>query len=146
MKYFIIFISLFMANYSSGQKLECSDLLETFTTKQKNIKFLECKKGNGQTILEANYKVAGRHSKKIENYFIRKYKMGPLQFTCCGWESQNGLNGYVKHADLIAMNPNYILEISMFANAEKKNKKGETYLEQDRSKIDFYIQVRILEI
>ena len=145
-KYLQILILLILFNSSYSQNLECGDLLEKYAKKLNKVEFIECKSGTGQTILEANYKVLGKDSKGIEEILITEFGIGKLKFACCGWESENGKNGYVHNKQLKAINQNYVLEISMFANAEKKNKKGETEIEFDRNKVDFNLKVRILEI
>ena len=139
-------IALFILKPCADKSIDCEDLLLKYAEQNQKIEFIECQKGKGQTVLEAKYKVLGHNSDEIETILIKKYGIGKLKFTCCGWESTNGKNGYIKNKDLIKSNPNYILEISMYGNAEKENQKGEIYLEKDKSKIDFYVIVRLLDI
>ena len=145
MKFFLLPLLLFFSNCSFSPNLECGDLLEKYATKPNNVEFIACKTGTGQTILEADYKILGKDSEEIERFLISEFGIGELKFVCCGWESLNGKNGYVDNKQLKAINENYTLEISMFANAEKKNEKGEFFVEFDRNKIDFCLKVRILE-
>ena len=146
MKYLLIAILFFFSNSCLTQNLECGDLLKKYAVKPNKVKFIECKTGTGQTILEADYKVSGENSREIENILIQEFGMGKLKFVCCGWESENGKNGYVENEHLKEINQNYVLEISMYANAEKENEKGETDIEFDRNKIEFNLKVRIMEI
>jgi len=140
-----LFASILLGS-CSNQNLECGDLFDRYAKKPNKVKFIECKSGTEQTILEAKYKVLGMDSKEIEEVLITEFGMGKLKFVCCGWEPENGKNGYIENKHLKEINTNYVLEISMYANAEKNNKKGETEIEFDRKKVDFYLKVRILEI
>lgn len=135
-----------MLNSCSNKSIGCEDLLHRYDEKIQKIEFIACEKGEGQTVLKAKYKVLGIHSEEIENILIKKYGIGKLKFTCCGWESTNGKNGYIKNVELLKINPNYILEILMYGNAEKVNQKGETYLELDRNKVEFYVIVKLLDV
>jgi Domian of unknown function (DUF4952) len=146
MKYLFLITSFFLLTAFVDKPLKCGNLLEEYEGNPKNIEFLECSVGTGQTILEAKYIVSGEHSEEIEKFLIEKYAIGKLKFTCCGWESINGQNGYVENEELKKMNSDYILEISMFGNAEKENEEGEIYLERDRTKIDFYVTVKVLDV
>ena len=146
MKYLQLLILFFLSNSCFTQNLECGDLLKKYATKPNKVEFVECKTGTGQTILEADYKVLGKDSEEIERILIAEFGMGKLKFVCCGWESVNGKNGYVDNKQLKSINQDYVLEISMFANAEKKNEKGKTEIEFDRNKVDFNLKVRILKI
>ena len=146
MKHLLILILFFLTNSCFTQNLECGDLLKKYEIELSGAEFIECTIGTGQTIIEANYKVLGKDSEKIERTLVAKFGMGKLKFNCCGWEPVNGKNAYVDNKQLKAINQDYILEISMFANAEKKNEKGETEIEFDRNKVCFNLKVRILEI
>ncbi len=146
MKYLQILILIIISNSCSKQNLECGDLLEKYAKKPDKVEFIECKSGTGQTIFEADYKILGTDSKEIEEILIAEFGMGKLKFVCCGWEPENGKNGYVENKHLKEINQNYVLEISMNANAEKKNEKGKTEIEFDREKVDFNLKVRIMEI
>lgn len=146
MKHLLILIVFFYTSFSLAQSVDCTDLLSTYATKPQKVTFISCKTGSGQIILEANYKVSGKDSEEIERFLIRKYGMGKLTFVCCGWEPTNGQNGYIENEQLKNSNENYVLEVSMFANAEKEAKKGSFTIEKDRTKLDFYIKVRLLEI
>ena len=146
MKYLQIIISFFVFNSCFTQSLECGDLLEKYATKPNKVEFIKCRTGTGQTILEADYKVSGKDSKEIEKILIQEFGMGKLKFVCCGWEPINGKNGYVENKQLKITNQDYVLEISMYANAEKKNENGKIEIEFDRNKVDFNLKVKILEI
>ena len=143
MKHIFLFLTLFILYSCTNKSIECGDLLQRYGEKTQKIEFIDCEKGKGQTVFQAKYKVLGSNSEEVENFLIKKYGIGKLKFTCCGWESTNG---YIKNIELLKINPNYILEISMYANAEKENLKGETYLELDKSKVVFYVIVKLLDV
>ncbi|MFC5045169.1 DUF4952 domain-containing protein [Aquimarina hainanensis] len=146
MKYLQLLVLFFLSNFCFSQNLECGDLLEQYGIELNKVEFTGCTPGTGQIILEADYKVLGKDSGEIERILIEKFGMGKLKFVCCGWEPENGKRGYVDNKQLKAINQDYFFEISMFANAEKKSKKGGIEIEFDRSKIDFNLKVSILEI
>ena len=146
MKFTYLILLLFIISSCQKNTLECEDLLQRYVEKNQKIKFISCEKRNGQTILEAKYKVTGENFEEIEKILVEKYGIGKLKFTCCGWESKNGKNGYIENEELKKINQNYVLEISMYANAEKENDKGEIYIELDKKNIDFYVIVKLLDI
>ena len=111
--------------------------------KPKELEFIACKEGEGQLIVEARYRVAGKEAGKVEQYLIKKYGVGKLKFYCCGWEPENGKNGQIKNTKLTKINTDYHLLITMFASAEKKSGA----LELDRDKIKFFtVIVKIVEV
>ncbi|TPN88876.1 DUF4952 domain-containing protein [Aquimarina algicola] len=145
-KYILITISFFFFNSCKSQHLECGDLLEKYGEKPQHLDFISCKEGKGQTILVAEYKVEGKYSEEVEEFLIEKYNIGKLEFVCCGWEPSGGKRGNITPPELIAIDPYYILEISMFGNAEKEDENGKVQLEFDRTKIDFVVMVRIIRV
>jgi hypothetical protein len=126
--------------------LKCGDLLEKYAEKPEKCHFIDCEKGTGQTIMTATYSVNGNDSYEVEELLIEKYDIGPLKFTCCGWESTDGKNGYVENDALKKFNPNYVLEISMYGNAERKDPNDEWVIEKDRTKIEYNITAKIIEV
>jgi len=146
MKLLLFICSLCILNSNPDKPIECGDLLARYDEKIPNVEFIECHKGKDQTIVETKYKVAGTKAKEVEKILIEKYGLGALKFVCCGWEPSNGQSGEILNTELKEINPYYYLEISMYANAEKQDKNGEVYIEKDRSKVDFYITVRLLEV
>jgi polyribonucleotide nucleotidyltransferase len=46
-------------------------------------------------VLEAKYRVAGRHAASVEAYFVTTANMPKLRFNCCGWESYEKQAGRV---------------------------------------------------
>tara|TARA_R110001592_G_scaffold71349_1_gene218102 strand:+ start:167 stop:607 length:441 start_codon:yes stop_codon:yes gene_type:complete len=146
MKPIFIFLSLFILNSCTRKSIECEDLLQKYAEKIPKIEFIECKKGEGQTVLEAKYKVLGKNSDEIEDILIKKFGIGKLKLNCCGWESINGKNGFIENEELNKINQNYILEVLMYGNAEKKNENDETYLELDKRKVDFYVIVKLIDV
>nr|WP_321235310.1 DUF4952 domain-containing protein [uncultured Psychroserpens sp.] len=143
MKSIILLLSLLFLSFCANKSIECDDLLLKYAKKHQKIEFIECQKGTGQTVLQANYKVSGMHSEEIENILIKTYGIGKLKFTCCGWESTKG---YIENEELKKINQNYILEVSMYGNAEMEDEKGKVYLERDRTKIEFYVIIKLQEI
>lgn len=146
MKFVLLLTSFILLFSCNSDRLKCGDLLERYAERTQQIDFIECSKGDGQTILEARYNVKGKDSKEIEEFLVQKYGIGKLEFTCCGWESSNGKNGHIDNEELKMINPNYVLEVSMSGNAEKENENGAIFIELDRTKIDFIITVKILNI
>jgi len=146
MKYILLIVPLFILNSYINKPIECGDLLHRYAGKIQNIEFIACKKGKDQTVFQASYSVLGTNSEEIEAILVKKYGIGKLKFTCCSWESSNGKNGYIESEELKKIKENYMLEISMYGNAEKKDDKGKAYLELDKSKVCFYIIVKLLEV
>jgi len=146
MRYCFVLLVLFLLNACADTPVPCQDLLERYGEKIDEIKFVSCKPGSNQTLLTAKYKVAGEDADRVEQFLIDTYGIGKLKFNCCGWESTNGQNGYIDNATLKKQNPYYVLEISMFANAEKEDEEGRFYIEKEKSKLDFYVMVKLLEI
>lgn len=129
-----------------GKKVDCGDLLEQYGEKPPQLTFVGCKEGTEQSRLEATYKVSGTNAQAVELFLREKYGLAPLKFVCCGWEPTNGKTGTIQHSDLAKINPNYILDVSMFGNAERKNEQGEYYIERDRTKVDFMVIVKLLDL
>ncbi len=144
--YLIISIFLFSLFCTNSKKEDCN-LLAAYSEQPKNLAFVECKKGEGQTIKYSTYKVTGAHSLELEKYLIEHYGMGKLEFTCCGWEPKDGKEGEIIHSELTKLNKDYHLLVTMSASAEKKDDKDFLYLEKDRNKIDYFnVTVRLVEI
>ncbi|MDC1324426.1 DUF4952 domain-containing protein [Flavobacteriaceae bacterium] len=137
---------------TSDGALNCGDLLEMYAEKPTELEFIKCEKKtkSAQVLCEASYKVAGKDAEKIENYLVDKYGMGKLYFTCCGWDTGHDgsrHDGNIHSQELVLINPNYIMVIAMWGDANVENEKGEFRLEFDRTKIDFlYVQVRIYDL
>ena len=62
-------------------KISCANLWEVYDKKPKEAVFVECKKGTGQTVVEATYRVKGQHEILIENLLIQEYGMVKLVYT-----------------------------------------------------------------
>tara|TARA_B110000091_G_C13557879_1_gene367242 strand:+ start:219 stop:659 length:441 start_codon:yes stop_codon:yes gene_type:complete len=146
MKYILLIVPLFILISCTNKPIECGDLLQIYAKKIQNIEFIGCKKGKGQTVFQASYSVLGTNSEKVEAILVKKYGIGKLKFTCCGWDSSNGKNGYIESKELKKINQNYMLEILMYGNVERKYEKGNTYLELDKTKVCFYVIVKLLEV
>lgn len=65
----------------------CGDLLTKYAQKPKQLEFLSCKKGFGQVVLKARYRVKGKNAATVAKFLQQHYKMGKLKFVCCGWET-----------------------------------------------------------
>jgi hypothetical protein len=146
MKYILFSTAFFVLSSFYGSIAKCQDLLVLYGEKPANLELVESNTGTGQVVAETRYKVSGENALKIEQYFIEKCGMGQLKFKCCGWESEGGKNGFFEHEGLKKVNANYQLEVSMYGHAERKNEKGEIYLESDRTKIDFFVVVKVLDV
>jgi len=140
-----IFILLAFFSYTNTP-IECADLLEKYAEKPAQLTFIACKIGTGQTVLEAKYIVEGKDAKAVEDFLVARYGLGEMTFTCCGWESKNGQSGSIENAELKQQHPNYVLDISMYGNAETADENGDIYLEKDREKVVFYVSVKLLDI
>lgn len=144
--YRIIVIFLFALSCTIEKKEDCN-LLETYSEQPKHLEFIECKDGEDQVIKYSIYHVSGEHSFEVEKYLVENCGMGKLKFTCCGWEPQDGKDGEIVNGDLMELNRNYHLLVSMTGSAEKKNEKDSLYVEKDRNKIDkFIVTVRLIEM
>ena len=99
-------------------KISCANLWEVYDKKPKEAVFVECKKGKGQTVVEATYRVKGQHAILIENLLIQEYGMGKLVYTRLG-----GCSLYIPYQE----------------------KTGQIRSEKAKeiSKNDFYIQIRM---
>ena len=126
--------------------LECGDLLEIYAEKPEKCHFINCIEGTNQTLVEATYQVSGEDSWQVEEFFVAKYGLGKLKFTCCGWEPTDGKKGTINNVEIEQINPNYHFTISMFGNAEKQMENGEFIIEDDRSKVEFTVTVTIIEV
>ncbi len=137
-------MSLFVSSICAAQDLECGDLLNIYGEKPEQLTFVDCTEGAGQTILEARYSVAD--SEAVEAFLVENYGLEKLKFVCCGWEPTGSRSGWIKNEKLLELNPNYVLSITMYGNAEKKNSDGEFVIETDRSNVEFTVVVTLLDI
>lgn len=135
MKLLLIICSLFFGNNLIAQQTQCGDLLALYATKPPQAVFEKSEPGEGQIRCTATYKVKASDVDTVERFLIKHYKMGKLKFVCCGWESPKPgsfQNGTID------------LSITMYANAERTDGTSKTYIEKDRSKVDyFYIAVTL---
>lgn len=91
-----------------------------------------------QKLCEATYVVPGKHARTVEAMLMRKYGMGKLVFTCCGWSPENGKAGYFRRSHRMADGAEAVYEISM-SSEETQEKSWE--------KIGrFYVTLTILAI
>jgi hypothetical protein len=146
MNIMVMLFSFLLLVPTTNEPTECEDLWKKYGTVPKGVVFENCQKETGQTIKRATYKVAGEEAEEVEAFLIEKYGIGKLHFVCCGWESKNGQNGTIRHKAIKKMNPFYDLDIVMFASAEKQDENGEWYIEHDRTKVEFTIEVRLMEV
>ena len=122
-------------------------MLAEYSVQPEYLEFVECNKGEGQTIKYSIYRVTGIHSSELEKHLVENYGMGELIFTCCGWEPKDGKEGKIINGELKRLNKDYHLLVTMFGSAEKKNSKDSLYIEKDRNRIDFFnVTVRLVEI
>jgi Domian of unknown function (DUF4952) len=91
----------------ASQILTCGDFLQDWNLKPETLKFSHCKKIKNPQVdrLEASYTVTGKDAALVERYLRKQFRMAPLRFLCCGWESvtnsKNGGNqpGYGRYID-----------------------------------------------
>jgi hypothetical protein len=81
----------------SKQTKPCADFLQLMQVKPSHLEFVECsaQKKYGVGVLEAKYRVAGRHAASVEAYFVTTANMPKLRFNCCGSESYEKQAGRV---------------------------------------------------
>lgn len=141
----ILLLALGITSFTFNPVLiEPCDLLEEYASRPEHLKFEECTVVNlNQTKLKARYSVPGKDAFVVEQFLMDKYGMEQLKFVCCGWEAQSV---YFHSEELKKINGDYVLEISMFGNAEKVDKTGEVILEMDREKVNFWVEVTLLEV
>ena len=95
----ISFILFFLLSCSSnkeeplppGYKTACSNFLVDLGIKSDKLIFTGCTNGIGfgtnlpaQT---ASYKISGKDVKFVEQMLISRFKILPLKFACCGWDT-----------------------------------------------------------
>jgi Domian of unknown function (DUF4952) len=83
--------ALFMLHAAAARAAApaCDDFLQRAGRKPAHLQFVGCMAGKSAQIavLEAKYRVEGRHAAAVERYFMRYTAMQPLRFVCCGWEA-----------------------------------------------------------
>ena len=118
----------------------CGDLLEIYAEKPKNLIFKQCKRvESSQTLVEAHYEVSGKNAKAVEDFLVKNYGMGKLQWVCCGWESRGKYGGF-EHKNLTKIDPYLSGIITMGGSGEIFDENG-TFtgkLEFDREKVPFF--------
>jgi len=118
----------------------CGDLLKFYAKKPKTLEFISCEKvSNSQTIVRATYRVSGKNSKEVEDFFVNNYGMGKLKWACCGWESQ-GKYGNFEHKELTKIDPFLSGIITMNGSGEiaAPNTPTGVKLEFDRAKVTYF--------
>ena len=148
--YFLLWVNFFQilppGTEANRGNIPCGDLLALYAEKPERLEFTGCKEGEGQLIVQAEYRVPGIHARSVENFLVEKYGMGPLEWVCCGWENQ-GTNGSFTHKAITKENANFGVVISMFASGEIEDEEGNVSLEFDREKIPYFtVWVAIVEV
>jgi len=93
----------------------CGDLLEIYVQKPRGLEFIDCEiSSKPQTLVRAEYRVAGSNVQQVENFLVEKYGMGELKWVCCGW-GNGGQYGQFEHAALKQINPYCSGIICMFS-------------------------------
>lgn len=129
-----------------GEVLACGDLLANFGfNKPKHLEFVGCERNpKVQYITRAEYRVSGKHSKKVEDYFIKYFKMPALKiFPHTGWEPDG--YGSLKIKSLSSINPNYELMVEMWGYARKEDPNDFTLLPREEVPY-FTIYISIVDI
>jgi hypothetical protein len=105
-------------------KVECGDLWNIYDEKPIEVEFLECKRGQGQEVVAATYKVKGQDIAVVEKLLVEKYGMGKLRFVCCGYEPENGKRGGIRSKKMENINPDFFIEITLSSNDDFITKEG----------------------
>lgn len=126
-------------------ELACGDLLTRYATKPQNLAFIGCKKHpNAQTIIEAEYRVSGRDSQQVEEFFVEHYGMAKLKvFPHTGWEPSG--NGSIQADEVTRVNPNYSISINMWGYARSQDPAVHMLLK--RHEVEYFtVLVSVLDI
>ncbi len=125
-------------------KVACGDLWGIYDVKPDGVAFIDCKKGEGQTIVEATYKVKGANITSVENLLVKKYGMAKLKFVCCGYEPENGILGHIKSKKMEQIDLNFYIEIVMHSDDSFIKKDG---TKKKSNEYDFmWITIRVLDV
>ena len=122
----------------------CGDLLTNFGLKKpKDLQFISCEQDSrAYYIANADYRVSGKNSKAVEDYFIKRFNMLPIFRSTTGWESDLLI---LKTKELSKINPNYELRITMVGDAIKSNPSNIDVESLEREAIPyFYVRVTII--
>ena len=141
MKILPLLTLLFLMNHCTNKQLACGDVLENYAVKHPVMEFMECSKGNGQTILSATYRVSRNNVREVETFLVNTYGMGALKFSCCIWEPENGQWGNFRHPDLEKIDRYCSGTIAMHSDAIGID--GKTIVNRDAIPY-FYVVVQII--
>lgn len=114
-----------------------NDLLKLYRINIPHVKLIkgETPTGNSQNMCTSLYKISGKYAQTTQTFLSKRYGMGKLIFTCCGWAPENGRVGYFRRSHPMASGAWASYSITMHSD--------ET-LEKQWDKIDsFYITVAI---
>ncbi|MEO8932902.1 MAG: DUF4952 domain-containing protein [Xanthomarina sp.] len=128
-------------NETCDRQYLCSDLLEVFAKKPKNLEFIDCITSSyGQVVVEANYRVSGEKSKEIEDFLVENYNMGTVEWDVIGYSNlgKNRGTGFFESEALKKIDPAMIMTITMGADGVVSDESNGIRLEKDRSKIKFF--------
>ncbi len=56
-----------------AEKVSCGDLFSEYAEKPAKLKYLECDKGTGQTVLVAKYRVSDEAASEVEQELVKRY-------------------------------------------------------------------------
>ena len=131
-------------NYKTWNlKYLCGDLLAIYAKKPTHLEFVKCQViDGGQTLVRAIYRVVGKNSKEVEDFFlVNNYRMKKLEWSnFFGWENR-GVWGVFKHKDLYEIHQFLLGSVIMYQKIELGTK-----CEYDREKVEYFEVVVELSI
>lgn len=130
---------------TSSAELACGDLLARYLTKPQNLEFISCKKPTHvQRIIEAEYRVSGKNSQQVEDFFIKHYGMPKLRvFPHTGWEPSGTKS--IQVDGVTKVNPNYAISIGMWGYA--RNEDPAIFMLLERHEVEYFkVLVSVVDI
>lgn len=85
---------------------------------------------NSQTVIITEYRVPGKYSKEVEEYFVNEFNMSPLRKSCCDWQSTS--YGQLNNNLLTEIDPFLTGLITMYSPFEDS-------IETSRESIEYFI-------
>jgi hypothetical protein len=140
--YTILLITAFI--YSCNELKNPCNLVEYYSLQLDGLQLTECGTGEGQTTIYSKYTIYGKQSHQLEKQLVKKYGMGQLTFTCCGWEPKNGKLGQ-KYIDL--GDSSRVLTLNMWSKLNENDSNQTSNINRTRTERDtFYLEVKLMEI
>ena len=137
---FLVFILLTDQGCSSDKKItiSCGDLFSEYSEKPDQLTFVKCSKGQGQILLDAEYRVSSQYAEAVEQFLVKKY--GLMKFSDF-YHSMPTNEVYLSPESLTKIQPYYVLRILI------SHKNLELHNDNNDSKTqEFLVNVMIMEI